>query len=100
MGYNQPVIHLNGPVTYERQPFPRLAMFGHVHYYADSGMDGVNPIRVVYGPSWQLPYSFIHRIGRGMIPEKVGAVWVTCHDGSYDVDPWLHTPPAMGAVRV
>ena len=95
-----PVIRMNGPVTYERQPFPRLAVFGHVHYYADSGQDAVNPIRVLYGPSWQLPYSFIHRIGRGMIPNEVGAVWLTCADGEYEIKPWLHTPRAQGAVRV
>ena len=95
-----PVVHMNKPTTYERQPFPLLAMFGHVHYYADSGADAVNPIRVVYAPSWQLPYSFIHRIGRGMIPNEVGAVWIKCHAGAYELIPWLHTPRPAGAVRV
>jgi hypothetical protein len=99
-GYNMPVVHMNKPTTYERQPFPVLAMFGHVHYYADSGADAVNPIRLVFGPSWQLPTAFIHRIGRGMIPNEVGAVWVRCHDGEYDLVPWLHTPRAAGPVTV
>lgn len=98
-GFNVPVITRNS-ISYDREKPPDVMFFGHLHYDADSGVDASNPIRVYYVASWQLPYSYIHRIGRGAIPNAVGCRWLWCQDGEYTCKPWLHRPAAGKAIRL
>lgn len=51
---------------------PDLCFYSHVHYFADSGI--AKKPRVIYTPSWQLPYDYIHRIGKGQFPPAIGGI--------------------------
>ena len=70
---------------------PDVAVFGHVHYFADSGK--AHKPRVIYMPGWQLATSYIHRLGssyeHGLKP--MGGVYFVCQGGSYTVNEWLFT---------
>jgi hypothetical protein len=76
---------------------PDLAVFGHVHYYADSGR--AHKPRVIYLPGWQLATSFVHRLGSSYEYDlkPMGGIYFICKDGSYTIhehlfigeeDPW------------
>lgn len=58
---------------------PDFAFFGHFHYFAVSSTTK-KPI-VIFLPSWQLPYDWIHSIGRGMVPQPVGGMILICRAG-------------------
>lgn len=77
---------------------PDVAVFGHVHYFADSGK--AHRPRVIYMPGWQIATSYVHRLGSSYEYDlkPVGGVYFVCRDGNYtineklflgDEDPWV-----------
>lgn len=62
---------------------PDLAFFGHVHYAADSGK--IKKPRVFFCRGWQLPYDWIHHIGKGAYPPPLGGYIVVLQDGEFEV---------------
>jgi len=80
--------------------YPRLMIFSHLHFCADGGQSTMCPIRALYCPSWQLPGAYVHGLGRGVVPEKVGTWWIWASDGEYKHKSWLHQPPSQKAIRL
>jgi hypothetical protein len=70
---------LRSRFTEAGEPIPDFVFFGHYHYFTTS-RPGKKPF-VVYLPSWQLPYDWIHNIGRGMFPRPVGGTILVCRNG-------------------
>jgi hypothetical protein len=97
LGYCSPLILFNetkiiGPVDH-----PDLMFFFHAHFDAESGKVPGCPIKGYYVASWQLPYAYIFRLGKGSPPEHVGSRWLWCSDGKWHCEPWLHSPGRLGA---
>jgi hypothetical protein len=78
--------------------YPRLAVRGHQHRFADSG--SAQPTRVIMAPAWQLATSFVHKIGQTPLADVGGIIVTIAPDGEYDVMPVLYTPDAPKAVTV
>lgn len=82
--------HVRGDYTDSGDPVPDVAIFGHVHFYADSGT-AVKP-RTFFLPSWQLATAFMHRLGKSSTIPEIGAMWFVCDDGEYTMDYVRHRP--------
>ena len=67
------------------QECPDIALFGHVHFAADSG--AANKPRVFYLPGWQMTTSFASKIGMAGIVRPVGGWWFVIENGQYTVEP-------------
>jgi len=65
-------------------PVPDLCVFSHFHYYADSGR--AKYPRVLYTPSWALPSDWIHDIGKGVYPPRIGGLIFVITEGTYKLD--------------
>ena len=63
-------------MTYARwkEALPDFAIRGHVHRVSDSSMN--YPIRAMISGCWQLPTSFIHRIGKGGDKPDIGLICI------------------------
>ena len=62
---------------------PVLSLWGHYHHDADSF--DTHPIRAIYNRCWKLKDAFSHRIGLGGVDDRIGALWVFCRNGRYEV---------------
>jgi len=100
LGFCSPLITCNetkivGPVDH-----PDLMFFFHSHFDAESGKVPGCPIKGYYVASWQLPYAYVYRLGKGAVPEHVGSRWLWCSGGTWYCAPWLHSPSRVGAVKM
>jgi len=73
----------------QRTEYPDLAIFGHTHKPVDSYDN--HPVRAIVFPSWQLTNAYGHRLGGDWLP--VGAGYVVCNDGRYEVHKWFKNYP-------
>lgn len=64
------------------EPHPHLYARGHYHFPGDSY--DAYPTRVIALPSWQLPTSYVYRLGSER-PAPVGGAIVTADRGRYEV---------------
>jgi len=65
---------------------PDLAVRGHVHYPADSGMETIP--RVLFTPPWTFTAStYGHRKGFSLAWRWYGGWFVLCDDGKIDIEP-------------
>ena len=62
---------------------PRLAIFGHVHHYEDSGNN--HPVRAIFNRSWTLADAYSYRNGYGLTGGSVGGLIIICRNGGYRV---------------
>lgn len=62
---------------------PDVALRGHVHYFADSGI--ARKPRVIYLDPWSLTTAFGHRLGAGGMTRPVGGCWFLCDSGRYEM---------------
>ena len=70
--------------NYERRDWkPALTLWGHYHHSADSY--DTHSIRAIYNRCWKLKDAFSHRIGLGGVDDRIGALWVFCKSGRYEV---------------
>ncbi|MBD3354304.1 MAG: hypothetical protein GF364_22670 [Candidatus Lokiarchaeota archaeon] len=56
---------------------PDLTLWGHYHYYSDSG--NTHSIRAIYNRSWQVKTAFSYRLGLANNVSEIGGLWVFCH---------------------
>jgi hypothetical protein len=62
---------------------PHLVVRSHMHRWGDS-YDAA-PCRVLFTPAWTLASEFINKIAPGALAE-IGAVFIHCEDGKYEVE--------------
>jgi len=70
---------------------PHVALFGHVHYFADSGMDTMP--RTFFLWPWQLTTAFGHRLGGGGPGVRpLGGMILICRDGQVSMEYQQYEP--------
>jgi len=72
------------------EPYPHIALRGHMHRLSDSGINF--PIHALTMPCWCMKSAFTHRIGRGNDMPKIGGLIITCEDGKADVEAVMYRP--------
>lgn len=70
------------------QECPDIALFGHVHFPADSG--AMTKPRVFFCPGWQMMTAFDARMGMAGIMRPIGGWYFIIEDGHYTVEPDIH----------
>ena len=70
---------------------PQLAIFNHVHHNEDS-YDS-HPVRAIFNRAWTFRGAYDYRSGRAFAPQSVGALWVECNAGQYEVTKFARELP-------
>jgi len=72
---------------------PQLTLWGHYHHYADSYE--TQPIRAIYNRCWQVKTAYQYRYGDVQEDDVVGALWIFCSAGHYEVRPISYALPRL-----
>lgn len=72
------------------EEIPDYSFYGHHHLYTRSAPH-IKPV-VVYLPSWQAPYEWIHNIGRGQYKRPIGGVMLEVREGKGELFEYLYQP--------